>query len=172
MAFWPYGVLFRKTFYNVVNAIICCWILKECNLSSKIVKNCRIIGLNRAKKTKFWPRSVWLKNSASQYCLPQTSWKIIFERLVYTPPDLSPRFTCKVTWSFLIFYFGHPLQSVNWLPPRTIVCFIKELSINLIKLRWLATGLFCLGRICFSGLIYSDRTWLLFGCTYETINSM
>ena len=59
---------------------------------------------------------------------------------------------------------------------------VGELSINLIKLRWLvaspqtsfgvrssrihfcgedrwlATGLFCLGSICFSGLIYSDRT--------------
>ena len=26
------------------------WILNECKLSCKIVKNCRIIGLNRAKK--------------------------------------------------------------------------------------------------------------------------
>ena len=47
-----------KTFCNVVNAIICCakeahasiWILNECNLSCKIVKYCRITGLNRAKK--------------------------------------------------------------------------------------------------------------------------
>ena len=35
---------------------------------------------------------------------------------------------------------------------------VGELSINLIKLRWWATGLFCMGRICFSGLIYYDRT--------------
>ena len=28
------------------------WILNECNLSCKIVKNCRIIGFDRAKKNK------------------------------------------------------------------------------------------------------------------------
>ena len=51
-----------KTFYNVVNAIICS--AKEARasivldiewvqyLSCKIVKTCRIIGLNRAKKNK------------------------------------------------------------------------------------------------------------------------
>ena len=37
------------------------WIFNECNLSCKIVKNCRIISLNRAKKNKFCPRSVWKK---------------------------------------------------------------------------------------------------------------
>ena len=58
-----------KTFNNVVDAIICCAketralivldiALNECNLSGKIVKNCRIIGLNRAKKNKLCPRSV------------------------------------------------------------------------------------------------------------------
>ena len=55
-----------KTFYNVVNDIICCAKearasivlakLNECNL--KIVKKCRIIGLGGAKKSKFCPRSV------------------------------------------------------------------------------------------------------------------
>ena len=61
-----YGILFVKAFYGVVTAIICCakeaptLIVRdiECNLSCKIVKNCRIIGLNRAKKNKFCPRSV------------------------------------------------------------------------------------------------------------------
>ena len=53
-------ILFMKTFHNVISSIICCakearasivldW-LNECNLSCKIVKNCRIIVLNRAKK--------------------------------------------------------------------------------------------------------------------------
>ena len=61
-----YRIFFMKTFCNVVNAIICCakeahasiWILNECNLSCKIVKYCRITGLNRAKKSKFCLRSV------------------------------------------------------------------------------------------------------------------
>ena len=49
-----------KRFIIMVNSIICCakevrasivldW-LNECNLSCKIVKNCKIIGLNRAKQ--------------------------------------------------------------------------------------------------------------------------
>ena len=114
--------------------------------------------------------------------------KSIFKRLVYKPPDLSPRFTCKLVEhknpaSFFILaslLIDRGMQHVNWLPPRTMVCFIKlylgtvqlsivsptewleRLWINLIKLRWWATGLFCLGRICFPGLIYCDRTWLLF----------
>ena len=115
--------------------------------------------------------------------------KKYIKRLVYTPPDLSPRFTFKLIEHKksigLIFVLASLLidrgmQRVNWLPSRTIVCFIKlylgtvqlsivsptewleRLWINLIKLRWWATGLFCLGRICFPGLIYCDRTWLLF----------
>ena len=32
--------------------------LNECNLSYKIVKDCRIIGLNRAKNNKFYSESV------------------------------------------------------------------------------------------------------------------
>ena len=97
--------------YSDPHSIICCakearalivmhW-LNECNLSCKIVKNWRIIGLNRAKKNSV--RGLYIvikkkKNSAS--CLPQT-WctKSIFKRLVHTQPDLSPRFNCKVNLS-------------------------------------------------------------------------
>ena len=89
---------------------------------------------------------------------------------------------------FFFFFFilasllDREMHCVNWLPPKTIVCFIKsyfgavQLSIvsptewlerlwlNNIKWRWCrwVTGLFCLGRICFPGLIYYDRTWVLF----------
>ena len=59
-----------KMFYNVVNAIIFC--AKEARASIVLdikwvqfvfqnCENCRIIGLNREKKKKFCPRSVWLK---------------------------------------------------------------------------------------------------------------
>ena len=116
-------------------------------------------------------------------------WKSIFKRLVFTPPDLSPRFICKVNlsnsknpvWFFILAsLLDGGMECVNWLPQRTIVCFIKlylgavqydPLSlqrsgwrnwIKSIKLRWWATGLFCLERICFPGLIYCDQTWLLF----------
>ena len=35
------------------------WILNERNLSCKIMKNCRIIGLNRARRNNFCLRTVW-----------------------------------------------------------------------------------------------------------------
>ena len=70
-----------------------------------------------------------------------TDKKYIFGRLVYTPPDLSPRFTCKVNLSntnlfskhkkfglkffILAFSLDTGIQRVNWLQPRTIVCCIK-----------------------------------------------
>ena len=38
--------------------------------------------------------------------------KRIFKRLVYTPPDLSPRFTCKVNLSYTKF---RP-DFIFWLP--------------------------------------------------------
>ena len=72
-----YGILFMETFYNVVNAIICCAkvarasivldIECECNLSWKIVKTCRIIGLNIGRKRANSVRGLYLKknNSAS-----------------------------------------------------------------------------------------------------------
>ena len=58
----------------------------------------------------------------------------IFKRLVYTPSDLSPKFTFKVHLSntknpvrFSIFasLLDRGIQHVNCLPPRTIVCFVK-----------------------------------------------
>ena len=101
---------------------------------------------------------------------------------------MSPRFTCKVTWSNT----KDPAWFLFWPPfiQRNATCklaatedyrvfhkiifrgcpiihslsngVVRELPINNIKLRWWVTGLFCLGRICFSCLIYCDRTWLLF----------
>ena len=110
--------------------------------------------------------------------------KSMFKRLVYTPPDLSPRFTCKVNLSNTknpVWFFRQRNATCKLAATEDyIVCFIKldfgtvqltivsrtewfaRLCINLIKLRWWATGLFCLGRICFPGLIYCDRIWLLF----------
>ena len=65
-----------KTFYNVVNAIICCakearasivLDINECNLSSKVVKNCRIIvRFKQGKKEQILIEVCMIKkNSAS-----------------------------------------------------------------------------------------------------------
>ena len=60
--------------------------------------------------------------------------KSIFKRLVYTLPDLSPKFTSKLNlsntkdparFSLLASLLDRGIQRVNCLPSRTIVCFIK-----------------------------------------------
>ena len=46
----------------------------------------------------------------------EVMYKSILTRLVYTPPDLSPRFTCiksKLVESRLISYFGLPFKQRN-----------------------------------------------------------
>ena len=108
--------------------------MNECNLSCKIEKNCRIIGLNKAKKNKFCPRSV------KKGLIVPFTWdvmrKSMFKRLVYTPPDSSPRYTCKVklsntkypVWFFILAsLLDRGKQRVNWRPPRAIVArvFLK-----------------------------------------------
>ena len=58
----------------------------------------------------------------------------MFKRLIYKPPDLSARFICKVNlsntkslaWFFILAsVLDRGMERVNWLPPRTIACFIK-----------------------------------------------
>ena len=97
---------------------------------AKLWKNCRIIGLNRAKKNKFCPRSVWLKKGLIVLFTWDVMRKSMFKRLVYTPSVSSPRFTCKANlsntrnpaWFFILAaLLDRGMQCVNWLPPRTIV---------------------------------------------------
>ena len=110
------------------------WILNECHLSCKIVKNCRIIGFYRAKKNKILSEVSMIKKGSHSIAF---TWdvmrKSMFKRLVYTPPDSSPRFTCKVNllntknpaWSFILAsLLDRGIQHVNWLPPRTIVACV------------------------------------------------
>ena len=110
------------------------WILNECNLSCKIVKNCRIIGFDREKKNQILFKVCEIKKGL---ILVLFTWdvmrKSMFTRLVYTPPDSSPRFTCKVTlpntkipaWFFILAsLLDRGMQRVNWLPPRTIVAHV------------------------------------------------
>ena len=113
------------------------WILNECKFSCKIVKNCRIIGLNRAKKNKIMSEVCMIKKDHMLLRLPETWWeKSTFKRLVYMPPDSSPRFTSKVNlsntktpaWFFILAsLLDKGIQHVNWLPPRTTVArvFLK-----------------------------------------------
>ena len=162
------------------------WIFNECNLCCKIVKNCRIISLNGEKRTNS-ARGLYDDKTRPPHTtvLIRCDEKVYFLRLVYTPPDLSPsRFTCKVNLSNtknVVWFFRRRNTTCKLAATEDIImCFIKlyfgtvqlsivsrtewfeKLCINLIKLRWWATGLFCLERICFPGLIHCDRTWVLF----------
>ena len=112
------------------------WILNERNLSCKIVKNCRIIGLNREREQILSEVCMMKKG----FIVLLTCWdvmrKSMFKGLVYMPPDSSPRFTCKVNlsntknpaWFFILASrLDRGMQHVNWLPPRTLVArvFLK-----------------------------------------------
>ena len=117
------------------------WILNECKLSCKIVKNCRIICLNRAKKEHILSEVCMIKKGLIVLFTWDVLRKSMFKRLVYslyTPPDSSLRFTCKLNlsnaknpaWFFILAsVWDRGMQRVNWLPPRTIVarvlCFLK-----------------------------------------------
>ena len=120
--------------YNLLCKRGACFDVVECKLSCKIVKNCRIIG---QKKNKFCPRSDKEKDLIVLF-----TWDVLrksmFKRLVYRPPDPSPRFTCKLnlsntknpTWFFILAsLLDRGMQRVNWLPPRTIVArvFLKTI---------------------------------------------
>ena len=201
---WPYtdllsfcttGIpMFKLT--NVVNTIICCAsIVVDIAWVQLTLQNCAKLQnllVQIAQKRINSVRGLYDKKQRLIVLFTSDVMKkSIFKRLVYTPPDLSTRFTCKVNLSntknpawFIILasLLDSWMQRVNWLPPRTIVCFIKlyfgalqlstvsptewleRLWINLVKLRWCRwmTGLFCSGRICFPRLIYCDRTWWLF----------
>ena len=112
------------------------WILNECNLSCKIVKNCRIIGFDRAKKNQILSKVCEIKRASLVLFTWDVMRKSMFKRLVYKPPDSSPRFTCKVNlsntkspaWFFILAsLLDRGMQRVNWLPPTTIVArvFLK-----------------------------------------------
>ena len=96
------------------------WILNECKSSCKIVKNCRIIGLNRGEKNKFCPRSV--------YCLPETWWEKVCLKGWFRRQDLLVTKLVEHKKFGLIFILASLLdrgmQRVNWLPPRTIVAHV------------------------------------------------
>ena len=74
------------------------WILNECKFPCKIVKNCRIIGLNRAKKNKSVRGLYDKKGPQSTVYLRRDERKYV-QKAGYTPPDSSPRFTSKLNLS-------------------------------------------------------------------------
>ena len=137
-----------KTFYNVVNAILCC--AKEACASIVLdIEWVQIVFQNYEKLQNY--RFKWGKKRTNSFqglydekkrlivlFTSEVTKKSMFKRLVYTPTDLSPRFTWGLTgkanlsntknpgWFFILAsLLDRGMECVNGLPPRTIVCFIK-----------------------------------------------
>ena len=99
-----------KTFYNVINAIVCrakearASIVLDIKWMQFVLQNCEILqnylfNLNKAKRTNSVRGLYDKKTAPHSTAYLRRDEKRIFKRLVYTPPDLSPRFTCKVNLS-------------------------------------------------------------------------
>ena len=134
-----YGVLFMKTFYNVVNSIICCgrkrvlrssWILSECNLSCKIGKTCILCEVCMTTKKKTAPPclpQMWcIKSIKGSLTRHQICWQDFISKI-----NLSN--TKNSSWLFILaFHFrqsnaAYKFQPVNWLPPRAIASYNRPL---------------------------------------------
>ena len=86
-----YGILFTKMFYNVFISIVCC--VKRARAS--IVLNIEWVGicLKNCEKLQLCQRSVWLKKKKRLIVLFTSGLMYKkYKKLVYTPPDLLPRF--------------------------------------------------------------------------------
>ena len=68
------------------------WILYKRNLSREIVKKLQNYSFKWGKNNKFCSRLDTVIDLFSSHLM----YESIFKRLVCTPPDLSPKFTCKV----------------------------------------------------------------------------
>ena len=104
-----------------------------------VLQNCEKLQnyrLNRAKKEQILSEVCMIKKGLIVLFTRDVLRKSMFKRLVYTPQDSSPRFTCKLNLSntknqagffILASLLDRGMQRVNWLPPRTIVArvFLK-----------------------------------------------
>ena len=133
-----YGVLSMKTFYNVVNSIICCgrkrvlrssWILSECNLSCKIGKTCILFEVCMTTKKTAPPclPQMWcIKSIKGSLTRHQICWQDFISKI-----NLSN--TKNSSWLFILaFHFRqsnatYKFQPVNWLPPRAIASYNRPL---------------------------------------------
>ena len=133
-----YGVLSMKTFYNVVNSIICCgrkrvlrssWILSECNLSCKIGKTCILFEVCMTTKKTAPPclPQMWcIKSIKGSLTRHQICWQDFISKI-----NLSN--TKNSSWLFILaFHFrqsnaAYKFQPVKWLPPRAIASYNRPL---------------------------------------------
>ena len=159
--------------YNLFCKGSACFDVVDIEWVQIVLQNCEKLQNDRAKKEQILSKVCMIKKGLIVLFTGDVLRKSMFKRLVYTPPDSSPRFTSKLNlsntknpaWFFILasLLLDRGMERVNWLPPRTIVCFIKlyfgavqlsivsktelleRLWIKVIKLRWWATGLFCMG---------------------------
>ena len=101
-----------------------------------VVQNCEKLQNYRAKKEQILSEVCMIKKGLIVLFTWDVSRKSMFKSLVYTQPDSSPRYTCKVklsntknpVWFFILAsLLDKGMQRVNWLPLRIIVArvFVK-----------------------------------------------
>ena len=170
-----------KTFYNVVNAIICCVkeacasIVLDAEWVQFVLQNCQKLqnyGFKQDKKEQILSEVCMIKKKRLIVLFTSDVRCVCGLHATRFVAKIYLGLTCKVNlsntknpgWFFILAsLLDRGMECVNWLPPRTIVCFIKlyfgavqlsivsqtelleRLWIKRIKLRWWATVLFCLG---------------------------
>ena len=123
--------------YNLLCKGSACFDVVDIEWVKIVLQNCEKLQNYRAKKEQILSEVCMIKKKGFVVLF---TWDVLrksmFKRLVYTPPDSSPSFTCKVNlsnaknpaWFFsLASLLDRGMQRVNWLPPRTIVArvFVK-----------------------------------------------
>ena len=122
--------------YNLFCKGSACFDVVDIEWVQIVLQNCEKLQNDRAKKEQILSKVCMIKKGLIVLFTGDVLRKSMFKRLVYTPPDLSPRFTSKLNlsntknpaWFFILAsLLDRGMQRVNWLPPRTIVArvFLK-----------------------------------------------
>ena len=64
-----------------------------------VLQNCEKLQNDRAKKEQILSKVCMIKKGLIVLFTGDVLRKSVFKRLIYTPPDSSPRFTCKLNLS-------------------------------------------------------------------------
>ena len=116
--------------YNLFCKGSACFDVVDIEWVQIVLQNCEKQQNDRAKKEQILSKVCMIKKGLIVLFTGDVLRKSMFKRLVYTPPDSSPRFTSKLNlsntknpaWFFILAsLLDRGMQRVNWLPPRTTV---------------------------------------------------
>ena len=137
--------------YNLLCKGSACFDVVDIEWVQIVLQNCEKLQNDRAKKEQILSEVCMIKKGLIVLFTGDVVRKSMFKRLLYTPPDSSPRFTCKLNlsntknpaWFFILAsLLDRGMQRVNWLPPRTIVArvFLKIIFLGCPDIHSLSNG--------------------------------